>query len=68
MTSESELEKAILKCFVILCLNFGKFTDQYSLETIEALETASHKLAQFTRALRLKLAEKLEAANEEGQS
>ncbi|MEI6069181.1 MAG: hypothetical protein WCP96_17750 [Methylococcaceae bacterium] len=67
MTSETELEKAVLKSFIILCMNFGKFTDHYNLDNIEALETASHKLAQFTRALKIKLSEKLEAANDGGE-
>ena len=64
MTSETELEKAVLKSFIILCMSFGKFTDTYTLENIEALEQAAYKLTQFTRALKIKLSEKLEAADQ----
>ena len=64
MTSETELEKAVLKSFIILCINFGKFTDHYNLENIEGLEITSHKLEQFARALKLKLSEKLDEADQ----
>lgn len=68
MTSETELQQAIDKTFIHTCLNYGKFNLSYSLETIEVLEQSAYRLTQFARALRLKLAEKLDTADGELES
>jgi hypothetical protein len=58
--TETELQQAIDKIFILTCLNYGKYNQAYSPENIEALEQAAQKLAQFCRASKLNLYKKLE--------
>lgn len=68
MSTEAELEKSVLKSFINMCICYGQFNNTYCPETLETLEQASHTLTQFARALRLKLNEKMDAADGELES
>lgn len=60
MISKKDLEETVHKLFILLCLNYGRYTSENSIKAIELLEQTAIKLARFSNALRFELSKKSE--------
>lgn len=57
---KKDLEKTVSSLFILLCLNYGKYTSENSIQAIELLEQTAIKLARLLNGLKYELSKKLE--------